>query len=381
MIRACIALIAVALAGLPLAACERHHPAPPAPPPPTVVTTAVSIEDVAVHREYPARALSIQPVSIVPRVAGWIREQHFTNGEMVEKGRTLYLIDPDPFEASLDRAEAAVAVANAALFNARQRFERNQPLLAAEAISPEDLESLEADFLQAQAQVKAAEAEAEIARLNLSYCTVVSPVDGQVSATTAYEGDYAKVDPAEPLVTVHPLDPLWVQFMAVSDDLDALRSQFGAADPGVEIRLPDGSWTRRGPVVFIDNEVLPGSAMVQARVQVANPDHAVLPGTYLVATFRQRLLANAMTVPLEAVVRQAAESVVWIVDANGAASIRTVELGPMQQGRIAILSGLEASDRVIVQGQARLRVGMKVHVLEPDRVASPATAPAKAAAP
>ncbi len=373
-------LAAGLLAAAPLAACERHHPPPPAPPPPTVVTTAVSIEDVAVFREYPARALSVQPVAIVPRVAGWIREQRFTNGEMVEKGRPLYLIDPDPFVAALDRAEALVAVANAELFNARQRYERNQPLLAAEAISAEDLESLEADFLQAEAQVKAAEAEVEIARLNLSYCTVVSPVDGQVSATTAHVGDYAKVDPAEPLVTVHPLDPLWVQFMAVSDDLEALRAQFGKADPGVEIRLPGGSWAQQGPVIFIDNEVIPGSAMIQVRVQVANPGHAVLPGTYLTANFRQRLLERAMTVPLEAVLRQAAESVVWIVDANGEASIRTVALGPMQQGRIAILSGLEASDRVIVQGQSRLRVGMKVQALEPDRVHAPA-APAKAAAP
>ena len=385
--------LALCIGGLLLAGCEHHHPPAPTPPPPTVVTTAVGIEDVAVYRHYPATSISIQPVAIVPRVAGWVREQNFTNGQMVSKGQQLYLIDPDPFVAALDRAEAAVAVAQAELFNARQQYERNQPLLEAEAISPEDLERLEANFMQAEAQVKVAQAEAEIARLNLSYCTVSSPVDGQLSATTLYVGDYAKVDPSNPLVTVQPLDPLWVQFMAISDDLDALRSQFGSAGPGVEISLPDGSWHRSGPVVFIDNTVMPGTAMIQVRVEVANADHAILPGTYLNARFRQRLLEKAMTVPVEAVVRQAAESVVWIVDENETARIRIVTLGPIQKGRIAILSGLSASDRVIVQGQSRLRVGVKVQTLTPDRFHTPgaggaaastpaaATAPAAAASP
>lgn len=373
-------LLALCTGALLLAGCEHRHPPAPTPPPPTVVTTAVGVEDVAVYREYPATAISIQPVAIVPRVAGWVREQHFTNGQMVSKGQQLYLIDPDPFVAALDRAEAAVAVAEAELFNARQQFERNRPLLEAEAISPEDLESLEAKFMQAGAQVKAAQAEAEIARLNLSYCTVVSPVDGQLSATSLYVGGYAKADPSNPLVTVKPLDPLWVQFMAISDDLDALRSQFGSSDPGVEVSLPDGSWRRSGPVVFIDNAVMPGTAMIQARVEVANADHEILPGTYLSVRFRQRLLERALTVPVEAVMRQAADSVVWIVDENETARIRTVTLGPAQKGRIAILSGLSASDRVIVQGQARLRVGAKVKPLSPDRFHTPGAAGSPAAA-
>ena len=156
-----------------LLACEEKKPAPRPQPPPTVVVSAASTADVPIYRDYPATAMSIQPVSIVPRVEGWLLSQNFVNGAMVEAGQTLYQIDPDPFKAKLDAAEADLAVANAQLFNAKQQYERNKPLLDSDAVSQEKLESLEASYLAAQAQVQSAQAEIEIAKLNLSYCTIV----------------------------------------------------------------------------------------------------------------------------------------------------------------------------------------------------------------
>lgn len=368
------AAFAIALLG-----CEEKKPAPRTAPPATVVVSAAGTADVPVYRDYPAKAMSTHPVEIVPRVEGWLLEQNFVNGDMVSANQVLYRIDPAPFQAKLDAAEAQLAVANAQLFNARQQYERNKPLLASDAVSQEKLESLEASYLAAQAEVQSAQAEIEIAKLNLSYCTIFSPVAGQVSATARYVGDLVRAQEQSPLVTVQPIDPLWVQFMAVSSDLPALRDQFGSDSPGVEVSLPDGTWKRTGKVVFIDNTVVPGSSMIMVRVEVPNPDHAILPGTYLNAKFRQSLDAGAVVVPIDAIVRQAAQSVVWVVDRENTATMKSITLGPRFGSEVSVASGLSAGEQVVVQGQPKLRNNAKVEVLTPQKYAKPSTAspPAK----
>lgn len=384
-------------------ACDRKPPTRPPQPPATVVAVAATSADVPVYRDYPGTTLSTSPVSIVPRVEGWLIERGFEDGDAVEKGQTLYRIDPAPFEAKLaaagakletSRADLAVAqsevgVAEARLSNARQQFERNRPLLESDAVSEEKLERLEAEYLAAQAQVEAAnsrvgaaraaieaaQADIEIARLDLSYCTIVAPVAGRTSATSRYVGDLVRAMMEEPLVTVKPHDPLWVAFSAVSDDLDALRRQFGRDDPGVEIGLPGASSRggdgaappRRGRIVFIDNTVEPGTAMVKVRAEIPNADGALLPGTYVDARFRRSVLEDAVLVPIEAVVRQAAASVVWIVGDDSTVSMRTIELGPHRGSDVVVLEGVSKGERVVVQGQAKLRDGARVEVLEPGR--------------
>ncbi len=370
MIQRSIALAAALLACL---ACEEKKPAPRTPPPATVVVASATSADVPVYRDYPATAMSVQPVSIVPRVEGWLLSQNFVNGAMVEADQVLYEIDPAPFEAQLEAAQAQLAVANAQLFNARQQYERNKPLLASDAVSQEKLESLEAAYLAAQAEVESAEAEIVIARLNLSYCTITTPVAGQVSATSRYVGDLVRAQQQSPLVTVQPLDPIWVQFMAISSDLPALRAQFGAASPGVEISMPGSSWTKTGKIVFIDNSVVRESSMVMVRVEVPNPDHAILPGTYLNAKFRQSLDSGAVVVPMDSVVRQAAQSVVWVVDSQGTATMKTVTLGPRYGSEVSVAKGLTAGEQVVVQGQPKLRNGAKVEVLTPQKYAKPSS--------
>ena len=161
--------LALAASALVAFGCEEKKPAPRTPPPPTVVVSPAGTADVPVYRDYPATAMSIQPVAIVPRVEGWLLEQNFVNGAMVAANQTLYRIDPAPFQAKLDAASAQLAVANAQLFNAKQQYERNKPLLESDAVSQEKLESLEASYLAAEAQVESAEAGIEIAKLNLSY--------------------------------------------------------------------------------------------------------------------------------------------------------------------------------------------------------------------
>jgi multidrug efflux pump subunit AcrA (membrane-fusion protein) len=391
-------------------ACDRKPPSKPPEGPATVVAVAATTADVAVRRTYPGTTLSTSPVSIVPRVEGWLVERNFADGDLVEAGQVLYRIDPAPFQASLDAAEARldtsradvavarseVGVAEARLDNARQEYERNRPLLESDAVSEEKLERLEAEYRAAQAQVEAAKAQIgsaeaaveaakadiEIAKLDLSYCTIRSPVAGRTSATSQYVGDLVRTMAPEPLVTVKPNDPLWVAFAAVSSDLPALRSQLGRNEPGVEISLPEGdtgnAWTRTGRIVFIDNTVEPGTAMVDVRVEISNRDGHLLPGTYVDAAFQQTMLEDAVLVPHEAVVRQAASSVVWVVEDDSTAKMRTVQLGPHRDKDVVVTTGLSAGERVVVQGQAKLRDGVRIEVLEPGRFSgSGAAAPSR----
>lgn len=374
-----------------LAACERKAKPQPARPPATISAAAATTQDVAVYRSYPGTTMSTSPVSIVSRVEGWLLELGFENGDTVEKGQMLYRIDPTPFQAKVDAAEASlgsakadlavatseVGVADAKLQNARQEYERNRPLVATNGISEERFDRLEAEYLGAQAQVEAAKAQVgaaeaaidsakaqiEIAKLDLSYCTIVAPVGGRTSATSRYVGDLVRSQMTEPLVTVIPSDPLWVEFTAVSADLPALRSQLGRTDPGIDISLPGGSWSRTGRIVFLDNTVDANSAMLSVRAEIANADGALLPGTYVDARFRQSVVENAVLVPIQSIVRKAAASVVWVVQDDSTVKMRTVELGPRQGEDVVVASGLKSGERVVTEGQAKLRDGAKVEVV------------------
>lgn len=365
MIKLSIGMQSSMMAGLLmilLGGCHRQPPKPATPPSMPVVTATAVKQDVPVYRDYPAKSLSPNPVAIVPRVSGWIRQQNFCNGQQVTAGAQLYLIDPDPFIAKVAHAKAELASAQAAAFNALQEYERARALRVVEAVSEQEKESLEANYLEAQAKVEAAEAVLELAELNLSYCSVISPVSGQASATTKYVGDL--VGPETPaLTTVQPQNPLWVQFMAVSDDLPALREQFAAAKPSVAVALPNKSWQQQAPIIFIDNQVSANSDMVQVRVEVNNSDHALLPGMYLNATVQTQLLHNAIVVPIEAVLRKNSQSIVWLLQKDGTAAIQTVTVGPTYGSQVVVKEGLQEGQQVIVQGQGKLKPGAQVRIL------------------
>jgi len=346
--------------------CGRHPKPPPAPPSMPVVTAVATSENVPVYRDYPAKCLSPNPVSIVPRVSGWIREQHFCNGQLVTAGQPLYLIDPDPFIVKVAYATAELASAKAAAFNALQEYERAQALRAVEAVSEQEKESLEASYLEAQAKVEASAAALALAELNLSYCNVISPVSGQTSATTKYVGDLVGPETAA-LTTVQPQDPLWVQFMAVSDDLPALRQQLAEAHPSVSVALPNKSWQQFAKIIFIDNQVIANSDMVQVRVEVHNQQQQLLPGMYLNATVQTALLKDAVVVPIEAVLRKNSQSIVWLLQQDGTAAIQTVTVGPTYGSKVVITEGLKAGQSVIVQGQGKLKPGAKVKILSPSK--------------
>jgi membrane fusion protein (multidrug efflux system) len=341
-----------------LAACGKPA-SPPARPPAPVRTVTVGTSDVTIARDYPGIAVSVRTVEIEARVEGWILRQVYKDGQVVQAGDTLYQIDPDPFRIALERERASLAAAEAAQFNAKQKFDRNQPLVATGAISQEDFDQLDADLRSADAKVLEAKAAVDQAQLRLSYCTVQTPVTGQASRTRIYEGTLVKPMTGGLLTDVRQLDPIWVEFSPVASDIPALRA-LAAKGTGLAVRDPSGSWRGAGRVVFVDNAVQRSTGTIVARVEVPNPGLEVMPGQYLQVDLPQRSLQAVPTIPEQAIVYQTAAATVWVVQPDGTAKPIVVQVGPKGGAGVVVTEGLKGGEKIVVEGQGRLQPGEKV---------------------
>ena len=253
-----------------------------------------------------------------------------------------------PYEVAVEKAKADIGVVQADLTNAHDRVERNRPLVEVSAISPQEFDQLVANERSLTAQLAARRAMLDEANLNLSFTRILSPVAGRTSATTTYSGTY--VTPQQLLVTVRQLDPLWVEFNPVATDLPALRKMMESGDRGTTAALPGGEWSRSGKVVFVDNTVNRETSTIRTRIELPNPDRVMVPGAYVNVHLKVDELADALSVPEQAIVYQTAAATLWTVDKDGKARQKVVKTGPRGGAGIVIAEGLSADDVVVVEG-------------------------------
>ena len=372
--RAC----AAAACALAAAACSKRG-APPERPAAPVVSVPVTVSDVTISRDYPAQAVSVRTVEIDARVEGWLLKQRYADGAAVDAGQLMYELDPAPYRIALEQAQAQLAASEATLFDATQKYERNKPLVASGAISREEFDELEAKWLGAKAGVLAAVAGVDNAKLNLSYCTITSPVRGQASKTRVFEGTLVKPESNGNLTDVRQLDPIWIEFSPVASDIPALRALQASGTATVPVKDPSGTWSGTGKVVFVNNAVDSSTSTIIARIEVANPDLAILPGQYLSVSLPQRTLKGAISVPQPAIVYQTAAAIVWTVTPEQTAKSANVDVIGFGGAGLVIGSGLAPDARVVIEGQGRLAPGAKV--AEAPKPAAPAGAPAATAKP
>ena len=363
---ACLASVLLAALSA-IAACSRTPQAPPGPPPMPVTTVRPTVGDVAVYRDYPGIAMSVRTVDIIPRVSGWIDEQAFRDGQEVAERQLLYRIDPRPYEVARERARAEVAMVEAELRNATDRVTRNRPLVEVGAISQQEFDQYIADERTAVAKLDARRAALDEANLNLSFTRIESPLAGKASATAFWPG--TMVGPQQLLVTVRQMDPLWVEFQPVSDDLPALARLQASASDATEASTPDGEWTRMGKVVFVDNTVMPTTSTVRTRLEIPNADRSMAPGAYLNVRLKVEHLANAVSVPERSIVYQTAAATLWVLDAERKARQKVVRTGPRGGAGIVILEGIGPDDEVVVEGTQRLFDGAQT--FDPKAVPAP----------
>jgi RND family efflux transporter MFP subunit len=347
--------------------------APPASPPPPAVSVAPVLErNVAEWDEFSGRLEAVDQVEIRPRVSGYIRRLTFTEGREVRKGEVLFEIDPRPYQADIDRAKAQLEQARTAAELAQREVARAEKLVKVQAISREEFDSRTSAQANSVAAVRAAEAAVETAQLNLNWTQVRSPIAGRVSRAEVTEGNLVQAGPPDAtlLTTVVSLDSMYLYFD--SDEQTYLRYTGEAADAGKRsgwhgTRLPvylglanETGFPHEGRLDFVDNRIDPASGTIRTRAIFTNRDRRFTPGLFA----RVKLVGSKSTPTL--LVRDAAigtdqdRKFVLALGKGDSLVYRPVEIGRLTDGLRIVRKGVEAGDKVVVNGLMRVRPGVKV---------------------
>lgn len=372
---------AAALALL-LTACAPE--APPAPPPPEVTIVTIRTQLVPNVIELPGRVQAYRTSEVRARVDGIVERRLFNEGSIVPAGAALFRIDPRQLSASANAARAQLARAQATAANARQVVNRYQPLLADQAIGKQEYDAAIAQQRTAEADVAAARANLESARLNLGYATVTAPISGRARRAEVTEGALVSAGAGTLLTTIEQIDRVYVNFGQSSSDLMAIRRDIEAGKLNipqferveVQLILEDGTpYAVIGHLDFLDLSIDEATGTAALRAEFPNPAQRLVPGQFVRARIMAGSRPNGVLIPQRAVKLTADAATVMVLDAKNIATPRPVKLGVMQNGLWSILQGLKSGDRVIVDGLQKVQPG------QPVRVAKPAPAPAAKAAP
>lgn len=334
-------------------------------PPVPVQVLATQARDAEVHREYPGRIRGAREVEVWARVQGILEERLYEEGEIVEAGAPMFRIERAPFAVAVKMAEADHATAQASFRQAEREWKRISDLHEQDAVSERERDSALGAYELAQAQVGAAAARVEQARLDLGYTDVVAPQTGATSLEAVPEGSL--VGPGTKLASVLQLDPVHVHFSLPENDALVRRALRNGIEHAATLILSDGSaHPDPGTVDFTASAVDSATGTVRARAVYGNEDAALVPGQFVRVRLLLRSYEAVILLPEDAVSEGAEGPQVFVPGADGAtASARPVSLGPViPEGQI-ILDGLEPGERVIVSGQARLFDGAPI-VIEAD---------------
>jgi membrane fusion protein (multidrug efflux system) len=331
-------------------------------PAPQVGVITTKFQQVALETELPARVQAIRVAEVRARVNGVVLKRLFTEGSVVKQGQSLFQIDPEPYQAQLNSAQAAVGRAQANLTAAAATVERYKPLLEANAVSKQEYTNAVAAAKQGQADVAAARAQAKIAQINYGYANVYAPISGRIGRALVTEGALVSANEATQMALIQQTDAVYLNITQSAAELQRLRKSAGklgidSAIP-VSVLLDDGTELgRKGKLLFSDVTVDPTSGQVTLRAQVANPDSALLPGQYVRVRLAQAELPSGILVPQQAVTRggQAGDTVM-VVGADNKPTPRTVKIASQEGSNWVITSGLKEGEQVMVDGFQKLQM-------------------------
>ena len=352
-----------------LAACSSE--APPAPPPPEVNIVTVRTQAVPNVIELPGRVQAYRTSEVRARVNGIVERRLFNEGSYVRAGTPLFRIGPRELIATANAARAQLARAQATAANARQVVGRYQPLLADQAIGRQEYDAAVAAQRTAEADVQAAQANLESARLNLGYASVTAPISGRARRAEVTEGALVSASQGTLLTTIEQIDRVYVNFGQSSSDLLAIRGDMGSGKVSVpqlervevQLILEDGSaYPVIGHLDFLDLSIDEATGTAALRAEFPNPNSALLPGQFVRARIFAGDRADGVLIPQRAVKLAADAASVMVLDAKNVATPRPVKLGAMVAGQWAILDGLKTGDRVIVDGLQKVQPGAPVRV-------------------
>jgi membrane fusion protein (multidrug efflux system) len=351
------------LASVSLAACGPGgpHGGQGGMPPALVAVQEVQPKTIPVEFEYPAQTAGSREVEVRARVPGILVKRNYEEGARVEAGQSLFTIDPVPFQAALSRAEADVSAAEARFSNATRNAKRTKPLYEAKAASQKDYDDAVSAEEVAAADLKSARARLVDAKLNLEYTRVEAPVGGLTSRAMKSEGSLVG-GPADLLTTVSQVDPIYVNFGLTEAEQSKMRADAAAGklvlpkDGRFEIliKFENGKvYSRPGKLAFTDTRVNPQTGTSDARAELPNPAGEVRPGQFVRVVLKGAQRPNAIAVPQRAVMESAQGKMVYLF-ADNKALPRPIVVGEWTGADWIVSSGLNAGDKVIVDGLAKI---------------------------
>ncbi|ABX17057.1 multidrug efflux RND transporter periplasmic adaptor subunit CeoA [Burkholderia multivorans] len=340
-------------------------------------------------QSYSGRLEAVEKVDVRPQVSGTIVAVNFKDGALVKKGDVLFVIDPRPYQAEVDRAAAQLAAAQARNGYAQSDWQRAQRLIGDNAIAKRDYDEKQNAAREAAANLKAAEAALETARINLGYTRITAPVSGRVSRAEITLGNVVSAGAsAPPLTTLVSVSPIYASFDA--DEQTYLQYINGARNGRkvpVELGLANETgYSRSGEIDSVDNRLDTSSGTIRVRARFDNADGTLVPGLYARVKVGGSAPHAALLVDDAAINTDQDKKFVFVVDQQGRVSYREVQPGMQHGNQRVIVSGLAAGDRVIVNGTQRVRPGeqVKPHMVPMtggDAPSAPIASTAKPAAP
>lgn len=355
-----------------LGACGEDQAAAPPPAaqgPVQVGVITVTAQPVTLTKELPGRISALRVAEVRGRVNGIVQRRLFTEGADVKAGQALFVIDPAPYQAALESAQAQLARAEASVGSARSLADRYATLIESNAVSRQEYEDAASRLKIAQADVAAARAAVKAARINLDYTTVAAPIAGRIGRAEVTEGAYVQQAAATLMATVQQLDRVYVDVTVSSAEHARMRRavetgalQTAEGEAQVALALEDGrAYPEPGTLQFADVSVDPSTGSIALRAIVPNPRGELLPGMFVRARIEEGTNPNAILLAQKAVSRdQSGRPTTLVVGKDGKAELRQLVTDRAVGDSWLISAGLEVGEQVIVEGLQRVRPGAAV---------------------
>lgn len=351
------AVLIAALAAL--VGCDQNPKSTADAPPPGVLVAKVQNRAISETVVYVGRTVAVNDVSLRARVEGYLLERRFEEGDDIEQGTELFVIDQALYAASLAAADGSVAQANAELVRANKDLRRYMELIKKQSISRQKLDEAESDKLQAEANLKSAQATQLKAQIDLAHTVIKAPIS---------VGDLVTPQ-SEELARLVELDPIYANFSVSERDVIAAKRRYRLADEAsdlsrleVRLRLPDGSdYEHVGRLDFIDNVVDRKTGTVVLRAKFDNPDKLLVPGLYVSTMLGREETTDKLVIPQSAVQEDQAGVFVMVVGPDNKVEQRRIQVGQAFAGELVVKSDLDPDEQVIVEGIQKVRPGLLVN--------------------
>jgi multidrug efflux system membrane fusion protein len=378
-----------ATAGLLATACQKSAPGQaggPPPAPPVTVNQPV-LKEVVEWDQYQGRIEAVDSVEVRARVNGYLQSVNFKDGAEVKQGDLLLVIDPRPYQAELDRAEADLLQAQTRFELASNDMARAGRLLKAKAISEEEADSRAKAEREAAAAIQSSVASVEMAKLNMEYTGVTAPISGRIGRKMITQGNLVNGNQGEStlLATIVSMDPIYCYFDVDEGAIlkyqqlarDGKQDNLNGGKVRCEIELGNETgFPHKGLLDFVDNRVDPATGTLRVRGLFPNPDRVLQPGFFVRAQVPGSSKYPALLIPDQAVGTDQSQKFVFIIDDKDTVQYAPVTLGPLVDGLRVVRAGLHSNDWVVVNGLMTIRPGAKVNPSRAGIASTNMTAPA-----